>query len=97
VPWDAAEEAQCLGDLADADKRTEAKLKEPGQMKVVRARSPAFDRLVAAHDQGFIAEFVVYEVQSRIEPEVTLTMTAQERERVRLYVERFVLGVPPAQ
>ena len=92
-PWSAQIETQCLSKLADVQKRTAEKLAEPGKIKFVQQRSRPLERLVDAKDAGYLDEFVLYEVQSRMNPQATLTLTTEQRERVRLYVERFILGV----
>lgn len=94
-PWDAQVEAKCLAKVADGFKAQAgivAKMEKEKKVRLLQ-HTAGLTRLANANDAGYLAEFVTYEIQSRMEPQVTLTLRGEQRARLQLYVERFVLGL----
>lgn len=83
--WSTNAEAECLGAMLTGY----AAGREKGEVKK-DARLEAVLRIVQA---GMAAELIIYEVGSRIDPQITLTLSDADRFRIREYVlENVMLG-----
>jgi tetratricopeptide (TPR) repeat protein len=77
--WSVGEEETCLGSLLEA------------YHAAASAPDPALDRLGRIASDGLLGAFIVYEIASRISPDVTLLLADTERGEVRRYIERYVV------
>lgn len=82
--WSSIEERECLGALLAA---------YVGRDRTKEPADPQLDRLVAIVDEGFIDEFILYEIATRINPQTTLVVPDELRRSLEEFVGRFVLGV----
>jgi tetratricopeptide (TPR) repeat protein len=57
---------------------------------------PGLDRMLRIAEDKLFDVFVLYEITSRVDPQITLRLTKQQRELVRRYVLKYVLSVPDA-
>src|SRR5262249_35069211 len=78
--WSTGEEHDCLGVLLDAYHEAHG------------APDAALDRLAAIVRDGLLDEFIVYEIGSRLFPDLTLLLADSQREQVRTFVERYVVS-----
>ncbi len=77
------EEQQCIAALASVYDRDRKGGKTP--------REPAIDQVVAAHEAGLFRACVIWEVGTRVEPNVYAALPAPQQRDVEAYVRRFVL------
>jgi tetratricopeptide (TPR) repeat protein len=54
-------------------------------------RLPSVERILAILQQGLLFEFVMYEMASRIDPNLLVAQTPKQRERMIRFIDRFVL------
>ncbi|MFZ5444706.1 MAG: tetratricopeptide repeat protein [Myxococcota bacterium] len=57
-------------------------------------RDDRLDRLVTIVNDGLASSFVVYELGSRVDPQIVLHLDASFREQLARYVEKYVLTAP---
>jgi len=68
-----------------------------GERDAGRAKAdPSLDRMLRIAEDKLLDVFVLYEITSRVDPQITLRLTKQQRELVRRYVLKYVLSVPDA-
>jgi len=77
--WSVAEEETCFHALLEAYHNAGS------------APDPTLDRLGRIANDGLLAAFIVYEIASRISPDVTLLLADAQRGEVRRYVEHYVV------
>ncbi len=83
--WSSAEELECLGSLMSVYQSRKAK-----------GVGPADDRLEVLHQiivDGMAPAFVIYELGSRVDPQIVLRLDEKYRAMVTRYVGKYVL--PP--
>jgi tetratricopeptide (TPR) repeat protein len=80
VKWRPGKERACLSQL-EYEYRT----------SLLATKEPALDRLVAAQAAGHLDDYLLYEVESRIDPDAPLRVTDAERERLLRYLASFLL------
>ena len=76
--WSVTEEETCFGALLDA-------------YHAGSAPDPALDRLGRIASDGLLGAFIVYEIASRISPDITLLLADGQRGEVRRYIEHYVV------
>lgn len=81
--WSSLEENECLLLLL----RTYLENREKGRAE----REPQLERLLEIMEAGYYSEFVLYEIGSRIMPYITLCLEDDRQERMREYVQRYVV------
>lgn len=81
--WSTVEELECIGSLITV---YESRKKSGEGMTDDR-----LDRLSRIIDDGMVSAFVVYELGSRIDPQIVLHLDARFRELLARYVEKYVL------
>lgn len=86
--WTSVEELECLSALLAGYAM---------QLEKDPTRDPRLEQLKAIVDEGLAIGLVLYELGSRIDPQITLRITPEARAVVRKYVEKYVLtDVPDA-
>lgn len=83
--WSTIEELECLGSLMGIYEARKASGEGPTDMRLERLRDIVKDGLAPA--------FVVYELGSRVDPQIVLRLDDKFREMMTQYVEKYVL--PP--
>lgn len=81
--WSTLEELECLGSLMTVYETRKAK-----------GQGPSDDRLEVLHDiiiDGLAPAFVIYELGSRVDPQIVLRLDGPFREMMSRYVEKYVL------
>lgn len=84
--WSTIEEIECLASLIAVYER--------GLETKEGMRDDRLDRLVAIAKDGLIAALVVYEIGSRVDPQIVLKLDDSFRKLVERYVEKYVLTAP---
>ena len=80
--WSFREELECLSFFLG---------NYPALKKTRGFGDPQTERLQEIAQAGYLSEFVVYEIWSRIDRHIMLKLRPKARERVREYIERFVV------
>ena len=81
--WSTLEELECLGSLMTVY-----------ETRKVKGQGPSDDRLEVLHDiiiDGLAPAFVIYELGSRVDPQIVLRLDGPFREMMARYVEKYVL------
>lgn len=81
--WSTLEELECLGSLMTVYETRRAK-----------GQGPTDDRLDVLHDiiiDGLAPAFVIYELGSRVDPQIVLRLDESFRKMMARYVEKYVL------
>lgn len=81
--WSTLEELECLGSLMTVYETRKAK-----------GQGPPDDRLEVLHDiiiDGLAPAFVIYELGSRVDPQIVLRLDDTFRQMMARYVEKYVL------
>lgn len=81
--WSSVEELECLASLVSVY----ASRRERGE----GSADERLERLVKIVKDGMTTGFVLYEIGSRIDPQIVLRLDADVRAQVRKYVEKYVL------
>lgn len=81
--WTSLEDTECLIVLL------ESYLEARSRQAV--AEEPQLERIALAARDGYLHEWVIYEIASRFMPYVTLCLGEESRDRVRTFVERHVV------
>lgn len=84
--WTTIEEMECLAALATSYLTA---LKDGKSQP-----DPELDTLVNVLRDGLASSFVIYELGSRVDPQITLKVEKRHRDFVHRYVRKYVLGVP---
>lgn len=80
--WSTTEELECLAAMLSARERA----KSEGTLD-----DPRLDQLAAIVNDGLAVGLVLYELGSRVDPQVVLRVDAETRALVKKYVEKYVL------
>jgi tetratricopeptide (TPR) repeat protein len=83
--WSTLEDMECLAALVGA---YEIDAKKPGAV-----RNPAIERLEQVLKDGLAGAFVVYELGSRLDPQISLKIDLAFRDVLRRYIRKYVLGL----
>jgi hypothetical protein len=81
--WTDLEERECMGALA----AVYAELRTKGRA----SKDPVLERIHDIVADGFVEEFVLYEMASRIDPHFMLKVGEEARLRMREYIGRHVI------
>ena len=87
-PLSSTEELECLVQLVSRYRH---------ELKEGRAQpDPELERLAQVWDEGLSAELFYYEIASRIEPDITLSLDDTGRRKLRDFISRFILVAAPS-
>ncbi len=84
--WTTVEEQECLASLLDG-----YALKEKGA-----SNDPALERLNRIAQGGFLDAFIMYEIGSRVHPNIMLLLSDAMRENMAAFITRYIV-VPTAK
>lgn len=84
MSWSLQHETECLGALIASYETTRG----------TQAHQPDLEMLEAVTSDGLLSAYILYEIGSRLDEDIMLTVGPNVRDNVRKYVEKFIMPKP---